>query len=274
MNKATDIKASMAELEAADLARIAALTPEQRAERYGAERPQSRGPIPTVRPEAGKHFDSYTTDDLQQARELQAAQERGADAVVKVPEFTAKDAVGEDTELAELVRWLSEQTWSSFAVSLTQQVGGGKALSPKQLDAARSMKAKTQAKDAERKAQDAAKATGLDISQIPSGIYAVPGGDTRLKVRIRQVDKEGKWQGWTFVDDGAAYGQGRRYGRQAPGGTYSGDIEQALATIAANPKEAAREYGRLTGKCCICNRQLEDEQSVAKGIGPICEGKF
>lgn len=113
---------------------------------------------------------------------------------------------------------------------------------------------------------------GLDLRQVPSGRYGVPGGDTRLKVQI-DVITEGKWAGWVFVKDAAEYGQGRRYGSARPGQNYRGDIEAELAAIAADPKAAAARYGALTGRCGICNRTLEDADSVARGIGPVCAAK-
>lgn len=115
--------------------------------------------------------------------------------------------------------------------------------------------------------------TGLDLSTIPSGRYAVPGGDTRLKVRIDGV-AGGKWDGWVFVKDAAEYGQGQRYGSQRPGEMYRGKIEDALRAIAADPKAAMAAYGHLTGTCGVCGRHLEDETSIANGIGPVCAAKF
>lgn len=117
------------------------------------------------------------------------------------------------------------------------------------------------------------KATSLDLSGIPSGTYAVPGGDTRLKVQIDNVTK-GKWAGWVFVKDAAEYGQQQRYGSQKPGATYQGKIEDALTVIMADPKAAMAAYGHLVGRCGVCNRKLEDKDSVERGIGPICEAKF
>ena len=38
--------------------------------------------------------------------------------------------------------------------------------------------------------------------------------------------------------------------------------------------EVAQQYGRRTGICCICGRFLTDDESVAKGIGPVCEQKY
>lgn len=51
-------------------------------------------------------------------------------------------------------------------------------------------------------------------------------------------------------------------------------VAEALHTIASEPKEAAVRWGRLTGKCSCCGRELTDKVSVANGIGPICAEKW
>lgn len=113
----------------------------------------------------------------------------------------------------------------------------------------------------------------IDLRALPSGLYAVPGDDTRLKVQIDNLT-EGKWAGWVFVKDGAEYGHGKRYGSQKPAQVYVGDVKDALRVIAANPAEASAAYGRLVGRCGLCGRKLEDETSVARGIGPVCAAKY
>lgn len=119
---------------------------------------------------------------------------------------------------------------------------------------------------------------GLDLSALPSGLYAVPDGDTRLKVRISNLVLDGarnpKWSGYVFVNDGAEYGNRKRYGTQRPGERYSGEIVEALEAILADPLEASKAYGRLTKTCGVCGRRLEDETSVELGIGPICRKRF
>ena len=75
---------------------------------------------------------------------------------------------------------------------------------------------------------------GLDLSALPAGMYAVPNGETRLKVQIDRPDDE-KWNGWIFVKDGAVYGEGRKYGHQSPGWSYKGEIEAELRAILADP---------------------------------------
>lgn len=55
--------------------------------------------------------------------------------------------------------------------------------------------------------------------------------------------------------------------------TPAGMVE-GLARFAAAPAEVAAEHGRLTGRCCFCNRELTDERSTAVGYGPQCAGAY
>lgn len=38
--------------------------------------------------------------------------------------------------------------------------------------------------------------------------------------------------------------------------------------------EEAKEFGRMTGHCCVCARRLDDPESVEAGIGPVCARRF
>lgn len=49
---------------------------------------------------------------------------------------------------------------------------------------------------------------------------------------------------------------------------------EAIRRFAADPVGSATEHGRLTGRCCLCNRPLSDEKSTERGFGPICARKF
>lgn len=136
-------------------------------------------------------------------------------------------------------------------------------------------------RDAERaQAQAAAVATpvavpadAIDVRSL-KGYYAVPDGETRLKLRVKHPGKDSKYHGWVFVDDGAHYGSGQKYGSQRPGGVYNGIVREQLRAILADPLAAQIAYGKLTGVCGHCGRPLEDEASVARGIGPVCAEKF
>lgn len=177
----------------------------------------------------------------------------------------------------DVLRWIYDKLpVSSFAGSLVRQYEQGP-LSEGQVVAVRKILAEEAAGAAERMAQIVrAEPVGsdIDLSLIPEGFYAVPDGATRLKIKIDRPTPPSKWTGFIFVSDGAEYGQQKKYGRQAPGKLYTGEIKDALRAIIANPKSASAAYGKLVGRCGLCNRKLEDEESVARGIGPTCMEKF
>lgn len=52
------------------------------------------------------------------------------------------------------------------------------------------------------------------------------------------------------------------------------DVLSRLQTIAQNPLEAAVRYGRRTGTCSCCGRELTNQASIDAGIGPICQQKW
>jgi hypothetical protein len=45
---------------------------------------------------------------------------------------------------------------------------------------------------------------------------------------------------------------------------------QALRELARNPRDAMMRYGRLTGRCGRCNRQLTNAVSQGLGLGMEC----
>ncbi len=67
---------------------------------------------------------------------------------------------------------------------------------------------------------------------------------------------------------------GRVYSQAGPSEhPYRGTDTDALRWIAANQKDAAALYGKLLGVCGRCSRELTDEDSRARGLGPICASK-
>lgn len=103
-------------------------------------------------------------------------------------------------------------------------------------------------------------------SRIPAGRYAVvdPSDDV-LKFYVVDAPTEGNWKGYIFVSVQASDDlypvRGARKG-------------QILDLIARDPKAASARYGRELGCCGVCNRTLTDEESRARGIGPVCYEKF
>jgi hypothetical protein len=177
------------------------------------------------------------------------------------------------TANADFVAYLEEVAgWNGFAASLLQSITDYGSLTTNQFASAETMWKKHIAKQAEKAAEPQVET--IDLTDVPAGRYAVPNGETRLKVAIRKPGANSKWHGSIFVDDGAEYGARQNYGRQMPGKQYEGKIVEQLKVIAADPLEAMKAYGHLVGACGVCGRKLEDEKSVALGIGPICLSKF
>jgi Family of unknown function (DUF6011) len=52
------------------------------------------------------------------------------------------------------------------------------------------------------------------------------------------------------------------------------DLTRRLLEIEADPERAAVLYGKASGNCSICGRDLTDPESIERGIGPICAGKY
>jgi hypothetical protein len=52
------------------------------------------------------------------------------------------------------------------------------------------------------------------------------------------------------------------------------ETKTKILAFIADPKQAAIAYGIETGICCVCNATLTREDSMTRGIGPICAQKF
>ena len=57
--------------------------------------------------------------------------------------------------------------------------------------------------------------------------------------------------------------------------TMGADILTALlVAIEKDPEAAAVLHGKASGNCSVCGRDLTDPESIERGIGPICAGKY
>ena len=59
-------------------------------------------------------------------------------------------------------------------------------------------------------------------------------------------------------------------GMPGPTAELKSKINGLLVALATDPAKVAAEHGKLTGKCCFCNRKLDDKRSTEVGYGPIC----
>jgi len=70
----------------------------------------------------------------------------------------------------------------------------------------------------------------------------------------------------------------RLYGKKLEGESFE-YFANAPRYVSANwgrklTAEDAKWFGKLYGRCMICGRTLENEESIANGIGPVCADKL
>lgn len=54
----------------------------------------------------------------------------------------------------------------------------------------------------------------------------------------------------------------------------SDDVKAVIMAAADDPLTAAIKYGKESGNCSCCGRELTDPTSIEAGIGPVCRDKF
>ena len=74
------------------------------------------------------------------------------------------------------------------------------------------------------------------------------------------------------------YGMKPKYlGKVTPQGCdsrLSDTVKEIIMGAANDPLSAAIRYGKVSGECSCCGRELTDPRSIERGIGPICATKF
>lgn len=174
--------------------------------------------------------------------------------------------------------WMDGSTFG-FAISLRGSLVKFGSLTENQINAARGAIAK---RDAARTAIEDRKAAApsLSMDKIEEAFATARGnGLKKLKVRFAGLTfspakAESANAGALYVKDGAEY-LGKVMNGKFMAARECGPERQArVLEVAADPKAAAIAYGRLTGSCSCCGRELSDPVSVANGIGPICASKF
>jgi hypothetical protein len=186
--------------------------------------------------------------------------------------------------------WLSAKAGSfDFATSLQASLLKYGSLTDNQVAAVRRCIVKDEARDAERAAAKVVQAERAANAPTVTGIKpiedafasAVAKGIKRPKVRLG--DFKFSLAPATGRNAGAIYVTDRT------GDTYLGKIvdarffgvrdctpsmEAQIVEVCSDPAAAAVAYGRRTGSCCICARELTNHDSIERGIGPICAERF
>lgn len=89
------------------------------------------------------------------------------------------------------------------------------------------------------------------------------------------------------MTDGRAYGDNVYFGKITVDGTFQPSqasrnldsvVKASLWSIMSRMRDGEAEqvfaeFGKRFGVCAICGRELTNETSVARGIGPVCYGR-
>jgi hypothetical protein len=107
----------------------------------------------------------------------------------------------------------------------------------------------------------APKAAARPLSEITEGMWLV--GDDITTGRIFKVIPSRE--------------SDRHYARELVDGDFV-YAKGAMYVIAESGRrmtlDEAKQYGAITGRCCVCGRMLTDPNSIAAKIGPVCAKKF
>lgn len=178
----------------------------------------------------------------------------------------------------EIWAWMDGSDFP-FAVSLRQALGKWGALTDNQITAAQNCIAKLNAAKEASKAR-VENAPTISMDKIEAAFAtARANGLKKLKVRFAGLTfspakADSSNAGALYVKDGTEY-LGKVLNGKFVAVRSCGDERQArVIEVAADPKAAAVAYGKLTGSCSCCGRELTDPDSVAQGIGPVCATKF
>lgn len=233
----------------------------------------------------GKGGKSYKTSPATRAKNREQAATRAANRQQRdVEAFTQANP-----EIAALI--FGENVKNDFLRSMADAVRKWGHLTDRQMAACQKFVETNKTREIER-AERAANAPTVDVSRIVAAFDKAREKATRtgqmgiwtrpVKLQadgqdmVVQVAKPGsKWAGTLFVEstDGKRLGYVKdgRYNRP-----FACTDAEAAAVLKAcsDPEQAAVAYGKAWSVCCICNQTLTNDESIARGIGPICASNY
>lgn len=120
--------------------------------------------------------------------------------------------------------------------------------------------------------------TAAQKLKYPAITLQTPSG---ADVAISRASAHSKNPGYIYVKVPSSVGYA---GKVSPDGTFTpvrsvenalkDELTYLLREMARHPAETAAKYGKITGRCCFCNKGLEDEKSTAVGYGPTCAKSY
>ena len=197
--------------------------------------------------------------------------------------------------------WLEAESANfDFAASLKSSLTRWGALTPRQIAAAEKCAAKRAVKAAEGATVDAEfaalfgdmeidltapnaapKAPAIKTDKLTEAFDAAKAkGIARPVLRFEgfkanPAPATGKNPGAIYIKaDGEYAGKITRDGEFFPARDCPADMRAKIEAAMVDPLAQAVAYGRRTGKCSCCGRELTNGESIDRGIGPICAENF
>jgi len=191
-----------------------------------------------------------------------------------------KDAF--NAEHPELIRQMVEMAkWNNFAAALLESFNQYGSLTEKQVAAIYRTISKVESNKRQRETKRQEAIEQLDASKIVEMFETATANGLRKprfvadKLELSRAPDYGKNPGSIYVKYGGVYsGKINSGGVYYPTGNFIDEAKAAVKEVLADPKAAAVKYGKTTGQCACCGRELTDPVSIEKGIGPICESKW
>lgn len=204
------------------------------------------------------------------AKRVEKKVQKEAEKAAKADAYKA-----EHSELFEFMK--ANCNWNGFFFNMLEAVHQYGRLTDGQIAAAYRSMEKIQAKQAE-KAKSNIKVDLTKLNEVFSN--ASENGLKKPKLRIAELvismaPSHGRNAGFLYVK-----AQGDYAGKISPEGVFyktssaPEGIKEELTEFCKNPMEAAIKYGRQTGQCACCGRELTNKASIELGIGPICAEKW
>jgi hypothetical protein len=209
----------------------------------------------------------FKTDPRKLQKQREARAKKKSDLIVSAMKANVGTGLLEQFDLYNMLQW------NDFARSMYEQHCAGKEWSEKQIATAQSMIEKTRISREKREAE----AVEVNLTPIIE-LFANAKASGYKRPVYRAEGLVISLAPATGVNAGALYikDTDKQYLGKVVNGRYIGSdaAKEPLANIAEDPREAAIRYGRQTGSCACCGRELTNKASIELGIGPICAEKW
>ncbi|AKF13671.1 hypothetical protein EPa61_85 [Pseudomonas phage EPa61] len=232
----------------------------------------------------GVGYKEYKSSPEQRAKSRAKAAEKRIEKIQKAEQYRGLKIQAFEAAHPDIIEWWTDNSFS-FAQSLKDSLYRYGSLTENQIAAAKRA-IENLAKHREKVAAQEAAAPTLDISGIEKAFEkAKDSGIKRPKMRLAGEGEEPlivvvKEASANSRNAGSLYVLGDIYLGRITGGKFiksrdCTDTEYGdILKMFEKPMESAVAYGRKTGQCSCCGRELTNHASIEMGIGPICAGKF